>query len=135
MSEATVKSFKHSKRTGARGKRKPKEDAGTPLLDLAASQEARDAALEQVSTHAGTEFMKLGLLAIAQMSKHIDVSGEDIRIRLIAKDIRPHHPNAWGALTRAAVKMGLLIDTGLWKKMSDARSHARRTPIYRVAGL
>lgn len=103
-----------------------------PLLDYAASKAARDEALLRVTAHAGTEFMKVGLFAIANLPDG-DVTGEHVRVTLIAKNIRPHHPNAWGALVRTAVRLGLLIETGLYTHMTDVRSHARRTAIYRVA--
>lgn len=111
---------------------KTKKSAALPLLDFAASKAARDEALQRVTAHAGTEFMKVGLEAIARLPIG-DVTGEHIRVTLIGKNIRPHHPNAWGALVRSAVKLGLLIETGLYTKMTDVRSHARRTAIYRLA--
>lgn len=103
-----------------------------PLLDFAASVAARDQALERVAVHAGTEFMKAGLMAIA-LIKGEDVTGEAIRVILIGKGIRPHHPNAWGALVQQALKLGLILETGLYTKMTDVRSHARKTQIYRIA--
>lgn len=104
----------------------------SPLLDYAASVAARDEALDRVALHAGSEFMKAGLFAIANI-RNEDVTGEAIRVILVGKGIKPHHPNAWGILVRQAVKLGLLIETGLYTKMTDVRSHARKTQIYRIA--
>lgn len=103
-----------------------------PLLDYAASVAARDEALNRVALHAGSEFMKAGLFAISNI-KGEDVTGEAVRVILIGQGIKPHHPNAWGSLVRQAIKLGLLIETGLYTKMTDVRSHARKTQIYRIA--
>jgi len=60
------------------------------------------------------------------------VTGEDIRVGCEARGISPHHPNAWGAAANHAVKQQLLIDTGQRRQMRLKKSHARRTPLYRI---
>ncbi len=95
----------------------------------------RDAALEQVAENAevAASFMSRGLAAIAQLPAG-DWTGEDVRDRLTAAGIVPHHPNAWGALVSKAVRDKLLTPTGERRPMRGPRSHARRTDVYRAAG-
>jgi hypothetical protein len=44
----------------------------------------------------------------------------------------PHHHNAWGALVMHMVRTGRLVATGEYRPMKDVKSHARKTPVYRV---
>ena len=46
----------------------------------------------------------------------------------------PHHHNAWGELTKAAVNAGLIKPTGQTANMKLKKSHARKTPVYRRGG-
>lgn len=59
-------------------------------------------------------------------------TGEGMRNWLLANGLNePTSPHAWGALTITAVKRKLLEDTGRVVQMTDAKSHARRTPLWR----
>ena len=58
-------------------------------------------------------------------------TGEDIRFHCEQTVGYPKHPNAWGALTNALIKRGIIQGTGFFKPMLDPRSHARITPIYK----
>jgi hypothetical protein len=97
--------------------------------DLFAALEAREAALARVGENSGG-FMALGLAAIAELSG--EYTGEDIRFALKQRGIEPHHHNAWGALTMAAIRRGLLVPTGHYTKMCDPKSNARKTQTYRT---
>lgn len=59
------------------------------------------------------------------------MTGEQMRFWLAGEVGFPKHPNAWGALINAAVKVGLIQDTGDQSQMTATRSHARRTPVWR----
>ena len=61
-----------------------------------------------------------------------ELTGEQIRIRLMGMGITPDHPNAWGGFIAGLVKQGYLRDTGRVRHMTLPRSHARRTPVWRV---
>lgn len=105
----------------------------TDQFDLFGSKAARDAAIAQVEENAG-DFMDCALFLLENgIEDDALVTGETVRKIVTAVGIVPHHPNAWGALIRTAVKRGLLIETGQWRQMEDIRSHARRTPLYRKA--
>lgn len=126
-----IETLKHSKRSGARGKRPPKRESQAPLLDLLESKKARDAGIEQVADHAET-FMAKAMRVVETMRGR--TTGEMIRVELTARGITPHHPNAWGAVVLTAVRRKILVDTGEMTHMVDVRSHARRTPVYNCVG-
>ena len=94
----------------------------------------RDAAIEVVTENSG-EWMTRALAAVELLPNNIKVTGEDVRFRLLESIGEPHHHNAWGALILHAVKDGSLLSTGIWRAMSDPRSHARRTLVYRTNTL
>ena len=59
---------------------------------------------------------------------------EDFRSHLEARNwIAPSHPNAWGALFGWIARSGLVVDAGRLERMTQPRSHARRSPVYRKA--
>lgn len=58
-------------------------------------------------------------------------TGEDIRLICEFKDVKPHHPNAWGAFTRSLRMTGMIEETGEWVAMRSPKSNGRRTPQYR----
>lgn len=100
--------------------------------DLFAGLAARDEALALVGansqpwmTQALTTLPRavpLGFVGIA----------EDFKGLLLGAGVGPpHHPNAWGALTRCALDAGLLERTGAWEPMKIVSSHARLSPVYR----
>ncbi len=96
--------------------------------DLFGARNARDEALEQVAENSG-HFMRDAYLAILRLPSG-RYTGEDVRLNLEAKDIIPHHHNAWGALCAKCVKDGILRPTGSYTAMKTRKSHARRTPVY-----
>jgi hypothetical protein len=79
--------------------------------------------------------MNRALGAIDIITEGQTLTGEDIRFRLMQEEIQPHHHNAWGALISAAVRKGLIRETGRWVAMRGARSKARRTPEYWRTGV
>lgn len=98
------------------------------LFDPTQSAAARDAGAAQVATNAGDFMAKAGAILAALPSG--EWTGEQIRARVLAHCIEPHHPNGWGALILAAVKRGVLVHTGRSTAMAAVKSHARRTPVY-----
>lgn len=106
-------------------KKKPQEP---DLFDAAAARAARDKGMKQAQdnnlTWAGcvVEFVR-------QLPKNWIGTGEDIRRSW--KGSPPKHPNAWGSVTKIAIKRGLLVETGRYIQMVAVKSHSRRTPEYR----
>ena len=60
-------------------------------------------------------------------------TGEDLRLRLETRIGKPHHHNAMGALVKQALKLGLIERTGGFRAMTEPKSHARMTAVYRAA--
>lgn len=61
--------------------------------------------------------------------------GEDLRRALEPHIGKPHHPNAWGAMARAAIKRWItdgFVEMDGMAQMRDAKAHARLSPLYRV---
>lgn len=99
--------------------------------NLFQAAELRERAFAQLKNNAG-EFTLRALAALRDFPDGFETTGEQIRILLDRRGIRPHHHNAWGALINQAVKQGLLEWTGRMSNMSTIKSHARKTPVYRV---
>lgn len=95
-------------------------------------QQLRDEALARVAENAG-DFMSAAMEMIEKMPSG-EATGEEIRQRISNLGLSPHHPNAWGALIRSAVKEKLITPTGVWSPMRQPKSHARRTPVYYIRG-
>lgn len=92
---------------------------------------ARDAALEQVATNAGSDWGAQAIRMIASLPPG-EYTGERLRLRLREQGLAPpHHHNAWGALINSAIRKRLLTDTGRRQHMESEKSHARKTPVYR----
>ena len=101
------------------------------MTNLFEAADARDRALAQVQSNAG-DFGARALAALAAFPSGFEATGEKIRNLIERQGIRPHHPNAWGAVINTAVRRGLLTWTGRMGQMTALKSHARKTPIYRV---
>jgi hypothetical protein len=103
----------------------------TEQPDLFEARKARDEGIMRVRKHSGPWFDDA--LAAVGMLRGFVGTAEDMRLQIVPKVGHPHHHNTWGALTRAAVKQCLLLDTGRFGQMRTKKSHARKTPIYRSA--
>lgn len=100
------------------------------LFDYAESRKARDAGMKKVTDN-GQPWNERALTSLTRF-KGAEATGEDIRRHVSAEIGEPHHPNGWGALVRSAIKKRWLIHTGIYRPMRAKRSHARRTPVYKV---
>lgn len=96
------------------------------------SRAERDIGIARVALR-NDEWMDRALTFLPAMKREqTEVTGEDMRIWLRAHGLdEPTKPNAWGALTRTAVTLGIIADTGRVSQMKAKRSHARRTPVWR----
>jgi hypothetical protein len=101
-------------------------------LDDVLARRARDDALARVGGGAGSWMGEARALAGHLLPPGWEGTGEDLRLALTEAGLRaPHHHNAWGALVLGLVARGLLARTGQMRGMRTARSHARRTAVYR----
>ena len=96
----------------------------------------KEQALEQVSENAGTwmENFNHALHKAVLENAGLVMTGEQIRMALEPVIGPPHHHNAWGAAIATAIRQGTLLPTGQYIAMQGPRSHARRTPVYRLGG-
>jgi hypothetical protein len=85
---------------------------------------------EQVLSHAPEAWRPAVMAYIRSLPAGTICTGESIRIECIGRGLTPHHPNAWGAAIRVAVKDGLLQETGRFLHMRARSSHGRRNPEY-----
>lgn len=100
------------------------------LRSLPLGRAARDKGIAS-SSRRNSAWLESALAAVARLPRGMAVTGEDIRTILGPSLPAPASPHAWGALVRTAVLRDLLEDTGKVVQMTDARSHARRTPLWR----
>lgn len=103
----------------------------TEQPDLFGAKAARDAGFASVAKNAGG-WRPAAIAAIAALPQGYEGTGEDIRLDLLKAGLaEPHHHNAWGEVTKEAIKRGLIHRTGELRNMRTKRSHARATPVYR----
>ena len=102
-----------------------------PLFDAHASTEARDAALLLVSD-SNTPWIDRAAERICASLRGQECIGEDFRKLCEEYELYPKSPKAWGALTNHLARSGRIVDTGRVRKMTDKRSHARRSPVWKV---
>lgn len=104
----------------------------TADLPLFAAVAARDKAIAQVLGNAGSDWQAEAIRIIRQQLAGQEVLAEAFRTTCEKEGVRPHHHNAWGGLTNALVRAGVIVDTGRVEKSRDPRSHARRQPVWLV---
>lgn len=103
--------------------------------DAYESIKARDAALEQVADN-NAGWLKLAAAEMARLDQGIQDTGEGFRKRLLERGLRsPAHANAWGSLFMTLTKRKVLVPTGEYRPMRDAKAHARKTPVYVLQGV
>jgi hypothetical protein len=101
--------------------------------NLFEARQARDAGMQRVISH--NLPWKDEALRFARVFLHTgeELTGEAIRLRLRnAGCPTPTHHNAWGPFIKSLVVSGMLIDTLRTGWMTTKKSHAARTPLWRV---
>ncbi len=93
--------------------------------------EERDKAIATVVDNAGPEWKRKALELFQSYPQGKLLTGEDIRLDCLEKNITPPHHNAWGGLIMSLVKSGAMTYTGQETAMQAKGSHGRRTRIYR----
>jgi hypothetical protein len=99
--------------------------------DLFAALAARDEALERVLENSGP-WRHEALAAVGALPPGWTGTGEDIRRATTGAGLpAPHHHNAWGGITNAAKRAGLIEPLHVWRPMTGERSHARQTQVWK----
>jgi hypothetical protein len=88
--------------------------------------------LDKVLSNAGAHWIDQASELIQDRLGGQEVLAECFRMICEEEGVKPHHHNAWGGLTSALVKRGILEETGRIEKSKDPRSHSRRQPVWRV---
>jgi len=91
---------------------------------------ARDAGIAKVKKNSDGWIAK-AIDFVERMPSGWIGTGEDIKLLATPQIGAPHHPNAWGALTNAVTRRGLLVKTGRWLQTKGEKSHARNVQEYR----
>ncbi len=89
---------------------------------------------QQWFNRAWQELLRRAVMAATDNTiKELEFTGEDIRYTLKASVGEPSHPNCWGALIMSAVRARppVIVATGALLPMQYARSHARKTAVYK----
>lgn len=97
-------------------------------IDLEEAIAAKKKALEKVADNSG-DFVADALAAIRELPAG-RYTGEDFRIALEERGVKPHHPNAWGALTSIAARRKIIEATTSMRAMRSKKSHARLTRVW-----
>lgn len=95
----------------------------------------RDAGIALVTENAGT-WMDRARRVVAKHLRDVAglfISGDEIRDAVQESIGPPHHPNAWGALTRGFIKSGQLLPTGRLVKSKRESNHSHANPEYEVS--
>ena len=102
---------------------------GHPIADPSETRKAHGIAL--VWEHADP-WGDQALAVIERVPRDWEGLFEELRPRVIAEVGAPHHPNAWGALTRSCRLRRVLWPTGEWRKSrAMVTNNARTAPVYR----
>jgi hypothetical protein len=96
------------------------------------SRSERDLGIVRITSNNRTWMQSALAMLPAMKAEYSEATGEDMRAWLLGNGLhKPTKPNAWGALTRSAIRLGIIADTGRVGQMAATRSHARRTPLWR----
>jgi len=107
----------------------------TSQYDLFSGSYLRDTGIALVTENAGDWMDNAKSLVSMFLARHPGrlITGDDIREVVQPRLGPPHHPNAWGALTRSMLVRGRLIPTGRLVKSTRATNHAHANPEYEIA--
>jgi hypothetical protein len=100
--------------------------SGDGQFDLFDGKAARDEGISSVAVN-NKAWMAAALAVVRQLPYGWRGLSENIRVIIEQSVGKPTHPNAYGALIRAATKGGLLRPTGRRLHMRKVSSHARIT--------
>lgn len=101
-------------------------------FDATAAAAARDDILDQVERTSFREAVARAL-PIVRASIPSPFRPEQVRAALISMNIKPHVPQAWGALFLRLLRNGTVVQTGRYVPAQDVRNNAHKTPEYEWA--
>jgi hypothetical protein len=108
--------------------------AYTPaLFDLPLGTELKESGIELVLQNAGESFISRACRLVQEVHAGQTILPEVWRETCAAHGITPHHPNAWGGLTRTLYKRGVIQPTDTFRPLQSPRSHGRLSRLWLVS--
>jgi len=103
-----------------------------PLFDLAVARSARDTGIQLVLERAGNMFVDRACVLVESLHAGETLLAEQWRKTCVEHGVQPHHPNAWGGLTRALVSRGIICPTGQFSQATATKNHGHRYELWHV---
>ena len=88
--------------------------------------------MTQTLERAGTAFVDRACAVIQKVHAGERLLAETWRATCEEHGVRPHHPNAWGALTSSMSRRGVIRPTGEFVKATSKRNHAHPYQLWEV---
>lgn len=99
-------------------------------LSLIEAMEQRNDVLDAVGDR-NSGWLALAAAEMARLDPGITGIGEDFRRILRERGVPdPKHPNAFGAFIATMARRGVLVPTGEYRAMREARSNGRKSAVY-----
>lgn len=106
-----------------------------PLFDVAVARSARDTGIQLVLERAGNVFVDRACALVESIHAGETVLAEQWRMTCLEHGVQPHHPNAWGGLTRALVSRGIIRPTGQFGQAKSVKNHGHRYELWHVRAV
>jgi len=106
-----------------------------PLLDYAASQQAKTEGINRALEHAGSTWLESAIQDFLRyLQAHPGSPLEDWRADYLERGCEPPESHkAFGALANTAVRRGLIRCVG-YVKARSVKTHGHRVAVYRIKG-
>lgn len=96
------------------------------------AQQRKDAGISLVINNAGQSFVDQACDHVKARYGGQEVLAEAWRESCLAEGIKPHHSNAWGALTNELRRRGLIRFTGQYRESNSKRNHKHPYKLWEV---
>ena len=107
--------------------------SNTPQEASSSPGEALKAAgMAQTLERAGMTFVERACAVVQKVHGGERILAEAWRTTCEEHGVRPHHPNAWGALTSAMSRRGVIRPTGEYVKATSTRNHGHPYQLWEV---
>lgn len=108
------------------------DGSGFEQLTFDQALEKRNAVLDAVADR-NTGWLALAAAEMAKLEPGQTGIGEDYRRILLERGVPPpKHPNAFGAFIATMARRGVLVPTGEYRAMREAKSNGRKSAVYRL---
>jgi len=98
-------------------------------FNLSASQSFKEIGQDEVWKNEGALWKEVALSALEELCLHFSEITSDLFQKSF--ELKPHHPNAYGALMRQAGRNGWIAKTGRYIPSERIEAHGRMIPIWK----